>query len=308
MRAIAAALALALLAGGARAQVTRDPPISGEALAAMAMMRDGQVVQGRLRLEQLAKAGDAGAAEGLGEILWFGLGATPRDPKAACANFAMAEGQRGDATHNVALCAEQGVLGASDPARATQLYERAADLGYQKSKCALGNLLISGKGVAKDVKRGVALCREAAEAGVADAQADVGDQYLMGEVVPRDVAAARRWYELAAAQKQANAAFLLAQIYWNADGVPRDLAKCQQYLVVAFEGGRKDAALWLGNVAWVRAQRGEKTWDPDGLQEAHDWYDKASDSADAAVKKQATEGRDLALQLKEVMLRTHPAR
>jgi TPR repeat protein len=106
--------------------------------------------------------------------------------------------------------------------------------------CALGNLYIAGRGVAKDPERGASLCLRGAEAGDRDAQADFGNLYLHGVGVAHDMVQARHWLELAAAQHQANAQFNLGKIYWNGDGVARDQTK---------------AALRSGDCPWGRSTR-----------------------------------------------------
>jgi TPR repeat protein len=294
---------IAAIAGTAYA----DPPIQPvgtDVLSAVRAMTSGKAEAGRETLEQLVKSGRADAAEALGEVLQSGVPGVPMDDKAACRYFEAASNQRGDAMHNLAHCYERGLVdGAPNLPLAAQLYEKAGAMGFVQAKCALGNLYRMGHGVTKDPKRGLALCKEAAEAGAANAQTDVGDVYLRGEVVPRDFVEARRWYEKAAAQGQANAALILGQIYWNGDGVKKDNAKAAEYWRIAYAGGRIDAAKLLGDEAWVRSQRDKERWDPDGLQEAHDWYAKAVDASDPEIRKEAVERRDLAAQLADVMRR-----
>lgn len=206
---------------------------------------------GKSDLEALALNGRSDAQEMLGEILGFGGPPQLRDEIKACGWFAKAAGLRSDAMHNLAFCAEKGVGGAPDTAHAVVLYRKAAQRGYPKSMCALGNLYVSGRGVPKDEARGAALCRQGAELGEPDAQTDLGNLYLKGVGVPRNIVEARRWYEQAAAQHQPNAQFTLGQIYWNGDGVARDRSKAAELWKAAYEGGRVDAAPLLAS--WLFA-------------------------------------------------------
>ncbi len=199
----------------------------------------------------------------LGEVLGpFGPPGL-KDEVAACGWFAKAAASRSDALHNAALCHENGVGGTPDLAKAAALYRQAADRGYARSMCALGNLYIAGQGVPKDETKGAALCRQGADLGEANAQTDLGNLYLQGIGVPKDVVQARHWYELAAAQGQPNAQFVLGQIYWNGDGVARSKTQAAAFLKGAFKGGRRDAAPLLAKwlfADWMSAHaRGDFT-------------------------------------------------
>jgi hypothetical protein len=199
----------------------------------------------------LATKGRSDAQEALGEVLGPSGPSALRDEIAACGWYAKAAASRADSLHNEALCAEKGIGGTPDLARAATLYQQAADHGYAKSMCALGNLYVSGRGVPKDETKGAALCRRAADLGEPDAQTDLGNLYLWGKGVPHDMVQARHWYELAAAQGQPNAELVLGQIYWNGDGIPRDQAKAAELWKAAYRGGRTDAAPLLA--AWLFA-------------------------------------------------------
>lgn len=220
--------------------------------AAVGLLTGGQLDEGRRQLETLASAGRTDAAEVLGEFLGEG-GPWGKDRRAACRWFETAARDRGDGRHNLAFCFESGDGGRRDYAQAARLYGEASAMGFAKSSCALGNLMIAGKGVPRDVPGGVAQCLKGAEGGDPDAQTDVGNFYLLGEVVPKDMAKATFWYEKAAARKQANAALVLGQIYSNGDGVPKDAARAVELWTIAYEGGRIDAAYHLGMEAAGRA-------------------------------------------------------
>lgn len=202
---------------------------------------------GRSDLEALALKGRPDAQEMLGELLGFGGPPQLRDEVKACGWFAKAAKLRSDAIHNLAFCAEKGVGGLPDLSRAATLYREAAQQGYPKSMCALGNLYVAGRGVPKDESRGAALCRQGAELGERDAQTDLGNLYLSGVGVPRNMVEARRWYQQAAVQHQPNAQFTLGQIYWNGDGVARDRSKAGELWKAAYAGGRIDAAPLLAS-------------------------------------------------------------
>ena len=307
MRAAAVLAAAVLIAGVAHADPA--PPTPGPAAAAgLQLLRDGKTAQGRETLDRLARAGDAEAAGTLGEVLDRGLFGLTANPTEACAYYAMGSERRAMSMHNLAFCYERGVIGgAPDLSRSAQLYQRAADMGYGKANCALGNLYMDGRGVAKDEVRGAALCKVGAEAGYADSQTDLGNDYLMGRGVPRDSAQARAWYEKAAAQNQRNALMTLGQIYWNGDGVTKDTAKAAGYWRRSYDAGRMDAAKFLGDEAFLRATVSKGVWMIDGLAEAHGWYEKAAKAETPGVRVQAADRAALTEQLKGVMQRSGKA-
>ncbi|RYD90982.1 MAG: sel1 repeat family protein, partial [Sphingobacteriales bacterium] len=243
-------------------------------------------LNGRSVLEALANMGRADAQQMLGEILSVGP-KTLRDDVASCGWFAKAADSRADSMHSLAFCTEKGVDGTPDPARAAGLYLQAAEQGYAKSMCALGNLYVEGRGVPKDEAKGVARCRKGAEIGDRDAQTDLGNYYLQGIGVPRDMAQARHWYELAAAQGQPNALFVLGQIYWNGDGILRDQARAEKLLKAAYRSGRRDAASFLGSWLFAKWMSAHSKGDFTVLDEAIGYQTVAASIASEAERADA---------------------
>ena len=255
------AMGLADPASSASEDPNKPAPVGNDVIESARRWIKGDL-GGRSELEALATEGRSDAQEMLGELMGSHGPPALRDELAACGWFVKAAASRLDSLHNSALCAEKGVNGTPDLARAAELYRQAADRGYHKSMCALGNLYVAGRGVPKDEAKGAELCRQAAEQGEPDAQTDLGNLYLRGIGVPHDVAQARHWYELAAAQGQPNATFILGQIYWNGDGVARDQSKAAELWKAAYRGGRDAAPLlatWLF-ASWMSGHpRGDVT-------------------------------------------------
>lgn len=269
-------LLLLLVAQVAAAGQNYSPAVNA-LIADHARLAPGELAR---RLEVLANGGDTSAAEALGELSQQGALGVAANPELACDWYERASVERGDATHNLALCFETGKGRQQDLARARALYEAAAAKGWVQAKCALGTMLVSGRGGAADAARGVALCREAAEAGNAHAQTDYANYLLMGKAVPRDVVAARRWYTAAAEQNQPNAAFVLGQIYWKGDGVAADPAAAERWWRVAHEHGRADAAgLIVGAVfkRMITTRDGKQAIDRSMLPEAVQWLKIAAE-------------------------------
>ena len=63
----------------------------------------------------------------------------------------------------------------------------------------------NGEGVPKDPAKAVELFQKAAEQGNVDAQNNLGVMYYAGEGVPRDETKAKEWFKKAAAQGNADA-------------------------------------------------------------------------------------------------------
>lgn len=241
------------------------------------------------RVETLAQGGDSSAIELLGEIYVGGLFGTARNPAKACGYFERAANLRGDSAHNFARCHENGDGMPEDAAMARKWYARGAALGYLKSSCALGNLMIAGKGGPKDVAGGIGLCRKAAEAGNADAQTDLGNYLIAGKIVDRNVIEARKWYTRAAEQDQPNAQFVLGQILWNGDGTPVDYDAAVVWWKRAYAGGRKDAASLIVGGLFKRLlveSDGKTTVDRAQLPETIIWLERAATEDPDPVRRQ----------------------
>ena len=276
----------------ATAAALQAPEFSADVSAAMESRAASGNEAFLATIEQLIARDDASAIELMGELLINGGLGLPRDTANACALFTRAAGRRGDAAHNLARCYERGEGLALDKAKAREWYAKAAGLGYLKSGCALGNMMIAGAGGAKDVAGGIALCRKAAEAGDPDAQTDYGNFFLMGQGVERDFAEARRWYTLAAVQGTANAQFVLGQIYWKGDGTPVDGTAAAEWWKRAYAGGRKDAAgLIVGELfgRMVTTRDGKQTVDRALLPETVMWLERAVKYEPDAERRRAFE-------------------
>lgn len=307
---IAALLAAAVaLSGPALASPGLDElGIGKDAQAAAERIFAGEVDAGYAELARLARTGRTDAAEMLAEFTAAGAGGRDPDQSAACKWFAISATDRADGRHSLAACYEHGLGRPIDLPLAARLYREAGEMGYDRAWCALGNLMLQGKGVAKDVPGGVALCTRGAEAGVADAQTDLGNIYLRGKVAPQDSARAAFWYEKAAAQNQANAAFTLGQMHWNGDGVAKDHARAAALWRIAYEGGRPDAPFLLAREALTRAMADKTTvGDAAALEEAIGWMELAAElDPDPKLRKMMVDGLPIIRANLELARRTKP--
>lgn len=266
-RFVLTAFVLALAASPAQAAPRYDPEVE----TAMALLDAGRRDDWQREMERLAdRPGVRPFLDGI-LALRSGDGANA-GWTAGCAKWEEAASLLAQAAHFAAECYEKAYDGRPrDMARAMSLYGLAAEGGYGKSWCAMGNIHFAGKGVPKDEAKGVALCARGADMGDRDAQTDLGIHYLMGTGVARDSVRARALFEPAAAAGNRNAAFLLGQIHWKGDGTPKDNAAAQHWWKRAYDLGRTDASALLAREALVRGTRSGQV-DPAALREAEGWY------------------------------------
>jgi TPR repeat protein len=218
-RLLAITPALAVMASLALAQTwTGSPAIPEDLKAAMAKADSGSPDA----LVKLADSGRADAQTYAGIMYLFGRGAVPKDPARGCGYVQKASATRADAMYLVGQCQRLGLAGAPDAEKAKAAFRRAAEMGYPKAKCELGQMLMAEP---PQAQQGLALCKEAAKAGEVEAQRTVGDAYFQGRATAKDDAEARKWYEMAVQQNDAQAARKLGEMYAQGDGGKRDTKK-----------------------------------------------------------------------------------
>ena len=208
----------ALATGGAPGAPWTEPAVSPEVKAAMDKADAGHPAD----LIKLADAGRTDAQFYAGVMLIYGRNGVARDPKKGCGYEAKASASRADAMHLVGACWQNGLTGAKDTAKAEAAYLNSAHMGFPKSRCALGQMLLGepGKG-----DRGIGLCKESANAGDVEAQLVVADAYFFGRGVKEDHQEARKWYAMAADRKNPQALRRLGEMYAAGDGGNRDTKK-----------------------------------------------------------------------------------
>jgi len=241
-RSFAALAATAALGAAAAGQDwPRRPATSPETAAAMAKADAGDPAD----LLKLADQGRSDAQYFAGGMLIFGRGKIARDPARGCAYEEKASAIRADAMHLLGECHERGLAGKVDRAKAEAAYGKAADMGYPKSKCALGEMLLADPARSA---QGLALCKAAAQAGDADAQTRVGDVYRRGRgAVRADAAEARRWYEMAVQQQNPAAARSLGEMYARGEGGKRSGKKAMESWRVAEAAGDPMVSILVGD-------------------------------------------------------------
>jgi TPR repeat protein len=245
-------LALMLTATAAAAQDRpAQPPASAHVQAVLKQAEAGDPAP----LVKLADGGDAEAQYYAGVLYLFGSSKIAKDPPRGCAYEQKASAHRADAMHLVGMCYQGGVGGVQDKAKAEAAYTRAAQMGFPKSKCALGRMLMAEP---QNAKRGLGLCQEAAAAGDVEAQVAVGDAYFSGALGKRDYAAARKWYEMAAGKKNLQAMRRLGEMYANGDGGAKDPKKAMQLWTSAEKAGDPLVAILVADQLFAELTGGRK--------------------------------------------------
>lgn len=97
----------------------------------------------------------------------------------------------------------------------------------------LGHMTELGLGVPRDPAKAIDLYQKAAAQGVVAAQSRLGEAYLRGDLVLPDFARAKSFLEEAAYQGDARAAMLLGQMYRQGLGVPADATEGYAWSEVA---------------------------------------------------------------------------
>jgi TPR repeat protein len=157
--------------------------------------------------------------------------------------------------HLVGMCYQTGAGGTPDKAKAEAAFTRAAEMGFPKSKCALGQMLMAEPPRAE---RGLALCQEAAAAGDVDAQMVVANAYFSGTAGKRDLTAARMWFEMAAKKGNLDAARRLGEMYARGDGGPKDTKKALELWTASEKAGDPLVAILVADQLFSDLTGGRK--------------------------------------------------
>jgi TPR repeat protein len=217
----------------------------------------GGVVRDDARAAQLfekaAAAGHYRAALNLGVLYFRGQG-VPHDlvrargwlEKAATSNDPYA-------LYALGRALEEGEGAAvADPARAADLYRRAAEQGLPLAALRYGLALVDGLGVKEDAAAAQRWFLAAQKNGVPEAALALGDMTAR-RLSPHDKAGNRKilqtaaaWYRQAADAGVPSAQFKLANAYAAGSGVGRDLAQAAAWYGRAARQGLPEAQLALG--------------------------------------------------------------
>lgn len=185
--------------------------------------------------------------------------------------------------------------GASDYGKkAVRWYLAAAERGNADAQRVIGSMYARGELVGQDGGKALSWLRKSADQGNDWAMFSLGTMYLEGQGVPKDYEKAGRWYEMAAEKGNAyarrrrrlirlmvradrgepEAQGRLGAMYLSGDCVREDYDKAFSLLSLAAERGEADAMYWLGTM--YRDGKGvAKSWD-----DALGWLSRAAECSD----------------------------
>jgi len=160
---------------------------------------------------------------------------------------------------------------AASPEEAARWVYGAAVNGYVQGQIMWGQMLLDGRGTARDPAAALRWFRIAASAGEMDGANMVGRCLDLGWGVPADPAQAARWYRVAADNGHAWAQFNLAMLMVNGRGVNYDAAGALALFVRAARQGNAKAMNMIGRLreagVGTRASR----------DSARRWYRRAAE-------------------------------
>lgn len=278
MIAARSALVAAFVAAGAVAQAQQPPDASDVTTSlrpAVMAYRQGDTATAERALRSLPSNADADA--------WLGAILLDRGAKAEglkliqrAADAGSAEGQ-----HRLALIFANGDAGVPrNPARAVELFEKAAAQGHRRAQLNLGTIYLRGQGVQRDLIQARAWLEKAAADG-----GDVYATYALGRAMAEnappasaDPTRAADLFRRAAEKGHMFAALRYGMALADGSGVKQDLAAAQRWLVQAQQNGVPEAALALGDLAVRTPATRDKAANEKILKSAITWYQVAANA------------------------------
>ncbi len=217
------------------------------------------------RADRLAQAGDGADIAGLlvpghrdasGHIdvrIWFEQPAASGDPLAA---------------YRLAVCFAIGLGGDRDDQRAAGWLSRAAH-EHKAARLLYGQLLLRGRGVAKNEEAGRHWIEQAAEDGLPEARVAFAELLANGRGGVRDTQAALRLFAEESARGDVGATYALGALHGGGHGMKPDKGLASRYFLQAANGGHPRAQLMVGR--YLRdGLAGERD-----VASAYDWFAKA---------------------------------
>lgn len=192
-----------------------------------------------------AELGDGRAEASLAVLANNGMLTSTPDPALGAGALEKVVGRTRDAsyTFRLAQMTEKGVGRPGDPAKAAELYKRAADFGSVAALSELATLYRLGRGVPRDPGRAEELWQKAAAAGDQPACYNLAVLYGERSTSPEDQAEAGRWARRGAEAGSDEAMTLHARnLYFGQHGQARDVDGAFGWLARALEQGNGWAA------------------------------------------------------------------
>jgi TPR repeat protein len=115
--------------------------------------------------------------------------------------------------------------------------QKDAKAGKPPALAALGEMMVNGEDVPKDIPGGMDMLARASLAGESNASFRLGKIYEEGKLVPANPQKALEYYHKAALAGVSEAAYNLGAMYVSARGVPRDYKEGLAWIIVATKHG-----------------------------------------------------------------------
>jgi uncharacterized protein len=135
------------------------------------------------------------------------------------------------------LLSTTGSEGGANQWQSIEDMQKAAEQGNPVANYELGEMYLSGSGVALDVAKAVSFLERAADAGHAKAAFRLGKLNADGEVVPKNLPQAFLRYSAAAKAGVAEAQHNIGAMYASGRGIKRDYVEGLAWLIVAARNG-----------------------------------------------------------------------
>jgi TPR repeat protein len=178
-----------------------------------------------------------------------------------------------DAMTNIGVLYQYGLGIPRSMKKASDWYEKAAQLGFVTAQYDLANLYYDGNGVDRDRKQAVRWYTAAAQGGHAKSQFYLAQMYESGEGVDENQDTALQWYRKASDQGLPEAQYALGNKLINGNNVEADPTKGSDLVLNAAEQKYVPAQVLMGRLYW----RGTAV--PKNLIEAYVWAAQAKDNA-----------------------------
>jgi TPR repeat protein len=163
---------------------------------------------------------------------------------------------------------------AADSDEAARWVGAAAQHGFRAAQVTWGQMLLDGRGVARNPAAAFHWFRRAADAGSIDGINMVGRCYELGWGVASDHGEAIRWYRRAAARSSPWGQYNLASMLLYGEGVEHDRARALHHYHVAARQGHAKAMGMVGRFH-------EEGWTvPADAAQALHWYRQAAEGGD----------------------------
>ena len=164
------------------------------------------------------------------------------DPKKALELFQEAAEKRNAKAHiAIGTLYEEGMGVARDFDEARKHYIRAGELGDARGYMYVGAQLEAGNGVPQDYKTAMEMYRKAADLGVAEAYSHIGFMYLEGNGVPKSNEEGIKWYVEAADRGNEAAQTMLGVFYTTGNRMPPDLIEAYKWCNIRAANGDASA-------------------------------------------------------------------